>query len=357
MQAEKQLKVLGIMSGTSLDGLDLALCQLSKYMNKWSATFIKTDTIAYDNNWIKKLQNAPQLTGRALLHLHSEYGNLIGRYSKEFLTGHSCDLIASHGHTIFHEPDKNMTFQLGHGANIAAKSGRNTIVDFRTTDVALGGNGAPLVPIGDRLLFSAYTACINLGGFINISYPKSKLAPAFDICPMNIVLNHYARQLTPNFDKNGIHSKKGEINHAVLATLNTLPYYQTSGAKSLGLEWVEAHVYPLLNNLNVFDAMATFLAHALAQVNMLLKKIDGKILLSGGGTFHKSFVTMLKQNNPHLTIVIPDPEIIAYKEALIFGLLGALHINGESNVLGNTTGSGCNHIGGAFYHGVEQANN
>ena len=174
---------------------------------------------------------------------------------------------------------------------------------------------------------------------------------------MNIVLNHYARQLTPNFDKNGIHSKKGEINHAVLATLNTLPYYQTSGAKSLGLEWVEAHVYPLLNNLNVFDAMATFLAHALAQVNMLLKKIDGKILLSGGGTFHKSFVTMLKQNNPHLTIVIPDPEIIAYKEALIFGLLGALHINGESNVLGNTTGSGCNHIGGAFYHGVEQANN
>jgi anhydro-N-acetylmuramic acid kinase len=145
---------LGIMSGTSLDGVDLALCRFKENKGIWKYDILDAFTIPYTSNWESKLRSAHRLNVQDFLLLHNEYGKYIGNLAKQFLEKKpSPDIISSHGHTIFHQPDKGFTFQLGNGAAIAATANISTVSDFRSLDVALGGQGAPLVPVGDKLLF------------------------------------------------------------------------------------------------------------------------------------------------------------------------------------------------------------
>src|SRR6056297_3304349 len=240
--------VLGIMSGTSLDGLDLAATEFEREANRWICSVVASDTVAYTETWRKKLEEAPRLSGEKLIGLHSEYGRFTGLQAKHFIEKHhlSPALIASHGHTVFHQPQKGMTFQLGNGACIAAAAGITTVADFRTGDVALGGQGAPLVPVGDKLLFSAYDYCLNLGGFANISFDRNGQRIAFDICPVNLILNHLANRFGRDFDQDGALGRKGMVNDSLLQALNKLGFYSQLPPKSLVREWVVEQFMPVI---------------------------------------------------------------------------------------------------------------
>jgi anhydro-N-acetylmuramic acid kinase len=159
-------RAIGIMSGTSLDGLDLAYCEFSHSNGKWQYAIHTAITHEYTHEWRKQLGEAEHKTAVELALLHTSYGHFIGKITHQFIIENNLvpDFIASHGHTIFHQPDKQLTLQIGSGAAIAAETGFPVVCDFRTTDVALGGQGAPLVPVGDKFLFEAYDGCINLAG-------------------------------------------------------------------------------------------------------------------------------------------------------------------------------------------------
>ena len=259
------------------------------------------------------------------------------------------DIISSHGHTIFHQPDKAFTFQLGSGATIASTTNITTISDFRTLDVALGGQGAPLVPIGDKLLFHEYDYCLNLGGFANISFDVNNLRIAFDICPVNLVLNDLASQKNRSFDKDGEIGASGKINPSLLNSLNSLDYYSQKWPKSLGREWVEKNIYSLFTDpvLSIEDRAATFYEHVAYQLSEVLG-FSGRILLTGGGAKNKFLVKKLMEKTP-CQIVKPENQLIDFKEALIFAFLGVLRFNGQINCLSSVTGADIDNIGGVIH--------
>lgn len=347
----KQCSVVGIMSGTSLDGVDLALCHFKQINGVWQYELTKAETIQYPEDWLQQLQRAEFLNGRELMSLHSAYGTYLGQIVKQFCINQHVDAIASHGHTIFHEPQHGMTFQLGLGANIAAASGFNVISDFRTKDVALGGNGAPLVPIGDELLFGDYDMCLNLGGFANVSIKSSNGRLAFDICPANMLLNRLCNKLELTYDDKGKLAREGFVNANVLEKLNALDFYKQAGAKSLGKEWFDNSVWPLINELPVTDALATGVAHIAHQIACSLSDYKGTMLCTGGGVYNDYLMEQIQQNCSSIVLVKPQNEIIEFKEAILFAFLGALYLNNKNNVLGSATGSGKNHIGGSLYYG------
>ena len=249
----KTYKIIGLMSGTSLDGVDLAFCHFTKKSEKWSFKIIKAETFEYPKYWIKKLRQLPDSNPDEINKSHVEYGHSLGELVKKFITENNFTpgYIASHGHTIFHEPDKKITFQLGEGSAISASSGLPVIFDFRSLDVKLGGQGAPLVPIGDKLLFGDYEFCLNLGGFSNISFDKNGKRIAFDICPVNIILNKLAVELGKNFDKDGQLASSGKIDKDLFNDLNNINYYQKQPPKSLANEWLQREFIPVLNNSNI----------------------------------------------------------------------------------------------------------
>jgi anhydro-N-acetylmuramic acid kinase len=258
------------------------------------------------------------------------------------------DIIASHGHTIFHEPQKRIMFQIGDGAAIAAETGIDTVSDFRRLDIMLGGQGAPLVPIGDRLLFGDYDYCLNIGGFSNISFEKDGKRIAFDISPVNYVINHYSRQIGLEFDKDGEIAKKGKVDQKLLDELNALPYYNQDGPKSLGREWVEKIIYPMLESkgMKLEDMLRTYYEHAAMQIAKVAK--NGKMLITGGGAFNKFLIERIDALTGCET-VIPEKQIIDYKEALIFAFLGALYMADEASCLASVTGAKCDNIGGMLF--------
>jgi anhydro-N-acetylmuramic acid kinase len=219
---------IGLMSGTSLDGLDAALCEFTFKKGTWDYKIKEAETFAYDKNRKKSLQNAAWLNALEFWKLHTDFGKFSGQTVQRFLKGkkHSIDVIASHGHTVFHQPEKGFTCQIGDGASIAALTGYTTACDFRSTDVALGGQGAPLVPLGDELLFTEYDACLNIGGIANISFTHKKQRLAFDICPANLVFNFYAAKAGMNYDKGGKLAAKGKVNQTLLKKLNGLSFYK-----------------------------------------------------------------------------------------------------------------------------------
>ncbi len=243
---------IGVMSGTSLDGIDL--CYVKFDVSKgYNFKILKAETFGYDEVWTRKLQNAFTTNKEDLEFIDVEYGKFIGKIINTFITKNNIekvDFVASHGHTIFHKPDKGITVQIGNGQAIAEVTNQKIIYDFRTQDVNLGGQGAPLVPIGDRLLFSEYDYCINLGGFANISYEKNGKRIAFDICPVNIVMNHYVNNIGLPYDNKGQLAKEGSINQELLFALNNLEFYRMIPPKSLGLEWVVDNIFPLIDNQN-----------------------------------------------------------------------------------------------------------
>lgn len=349
-------RVLGLMSGTSLDGLDVAQCTFEKQYEKWKFTIERTITYSYSNEWKNKLANAENLMGIELMMLHNEFGNFMGNCVNLFLENiiAPIDFIASHGHTIFHQPQKGLTLQIGNGACLSAQTGITTICDFRTLDVAFGGQGAPLVPIGDKLLFGEYDYCLNLGGFANISY-EDNLGKrlAYDVCPVNIVLNQLVRERNLDFDPDGSIAGQGKPNQSLLQELDNLLYYKQAGPKSLGKEWVLAEILPIINryDLTLEDKLCTFCYHITHQfLNVINSKKGAKILLTGGGA-HNKFLIDLFKTNLSFDIIVPSREIIEYKEALIFALLGVLRFRNEFNCLSSVTGAKKDNMGGVVFNG------
>ena len=333
---ENKYRVIGLMSGTSLDGVDLAFITFTK--NKtWNYELGPCKTITYPKIWKKKLNEVKQL--KSFKKLDEEYGEYLSHLIKYFINKNKIkvDLISSHGHTIFHDPNKKTTLQIGSGKIIAKKTKLLTICDFRSKDVKLGGQGAPLVPIGDNLLFNQYKYCLNLGGFSNISFKKNNLRLAYDICPVNIVLNNLSQKMNFSFDKNGNLAKSGKLNFELLKKLNSLEFYKKKGPKSLGREWVEKKIYPILRKYkNIEDILRTFTEHSAIQIASNLNK--GDCLVTGGGTHNKFLIKRIKKLSD-CKIHIPNKELIDFKEAMVFGLIGVLKHRNEVNCLKSVTGA------------------
>ncbi len=331
------------MSGTSLDGLDIAFCSFEKQNNSWNYRIIQAETIDYEENWRKKLHSAHKLSHQKLLELHWEYGKYLGKIVQGFIQ--KCDievdLISSHGHTIFHQPENKFTFQLGDGNAIASQAGVPVVYDFRSGNVKMGGQGAPLVPIGDKLLFHQYKYCLNLGGFSNISSEVDGKRIAYDICPVNIALNYLAGLSGLPYDKDGRLAWRGITNKKLLSDLNDLPYYRKPYPKSIGREWFENDFKLLIKSTNIpqIDLLRTITEHIAIQIRINTKQTKGKkILVTGGGAFNNFLIERISAINKN-QIILPEKKLIGFKEALIFALLGTLRIRGEINCLASATGA------------------
>lgn len=339
---------IGVMSGTSLDGVDLVYVS---FTGPEPFELIHFSHIPYAQKWIDRLSSAHELSGLDLKLLERDYSEYTAQLLCNFIEVHriKADFIGCHGHTIFHQPSQSISHQMIDGSILAARTGCKIVCDFRSLDVALGGQGAPLVPIGDELLFGKYDACLNLGGFANISYREGRKRKAFDISPANIILNHLAIQLGKNYDEDGKIASSGQVIPSILDKLNGLPYYERQAPKSLGREWIEVNVLPLLIDEKTEDLMATSVAHIATQVASSINKItNGEILCTGGGC-HNTFLIREISNRIKGEMLIPIPEIIDNKEAIIFALLGMLRLDEDTNTLASVTGAKHNSCGGAVY--------
>ena len=342
---------IGLMSGTSLDGLDLVYVKFNNNSYK-DFQIIHADTIPYSEKWKIILQKSIEFSADDLNDLDIKYGKFLAERVNEFIIKYSIkniDFISSHGHTVLHQPEKGITLQIGNGQIISKITKQKVVCDFRTQDVKLGGQGAPLVPIGDELLFPEYDYCINLGGFSNISYREKNKRIAFDICPVNIVMNFYASKLGFQYDKNGDLASQGKINNQLLSKLNELDFYKKQYPKSLGLEWVQNEVYPLIDSMekNHIHILRTLVEHIAIQISNIIDQ-NSSILFTGGGVFNSFLmnrISILSANK----VIITSKKIINYKEALIFSLLGLLRIENKNNCLKSVTGANKDHSSGVIF--------
>ncbi len=338
------------MSGTSLDGLDICYASFERNdLQQWSFDILKAETISYPKIWEQKLRDSFSLSAPDLMELHSEYGFYLGKEVQSFISKNNIqklDVISSHGHTVFHQPQKKFTVQIGDGRAIKMQNKFPVVYDFRSQDVLMGGNGAPLVPIGDLLLFSKYDACLNLGGFSNISFNKEGQRIAFDVCPVNIVLNKFAENLGKKFDENGRIAKAGTIDEDILNKLNNLEFYKQTNPRSLGIEWVIDQILPHFEGMLYENVLATFTHHAAQKIAETTVFYGLKnMLITGGGAYNEYLISLIKEKTA-TEIILPTSDIINFKEALIFAFMGILKSNNENNVLSSSTGSSADHSSG-----------
>lgn len=436
MSCKNTCLAVGVMSGTSVDGLDMALCGFDRRVkpagntesgrlyrtdssridkSHWNFKILKAETFSYSGtSWPERLAEAETANGYALAEVHRDFGRFIGKAVKDFLTeakpaanppddpaaagNYSTDsseddtsnpeqpipvpspgnirntslyltkpdLIASHGHTIFHRPEKGVTLQIGDGAGIAAVTGVTTVSDFRRLDVALGGQGAPLVPIGDELLFGEYGYCLNLGGFANISFCESGKRVAFDICPANMGLNRLARHLGKDFDKGGGLAAAGKVDRELLEGLENLEFYRTGGPRSLGKEWVDEVFMPVIegSGATIEDKLRTLCEHIALRIAGVMtvkpshqditdRDITGEkefsMLVTGGGAKNNFLMRLISEKAGEVNTVIPDEKLIDFKEAVVFAFLGLLRIRNEVNCLASVTGAERDNCGGIVH--------
>lgn len=344
------------MSGTSLDGLDVAACEFTYSSGKWNYQIHAAETYSYSKEWKQHLSSLEKQDALVFVQTDIEYGYLLGNTVNCFMEKYNFtpDYIASHGHTIFHQPFNGFTSQIGNGAVLAAVSSKNVICDFRTKDVALAGQGAPLVPIGDKLLFPEYDYCLNIGGFCNISFDENGNRRAFDISPANMALNYFADKENLPFDKDGRLARNGMIKDDLFHALNAIDFYEKYTFKSLGKEWFENVFLPVVFsfNYNNLDILATITEHIAYQISRAIKYTkEKKMLMTGGGVKNKFLAERIAYYLPEMELIIPNKLLIDYKEALIFAFLGCLRIENQINCLQTVTGSKCDHIAGAVYLG------
>ena len=347
--------VVGVMSGTSLDGIDLAHIHFTIKNEKWSFEIHQCETISYPIDWLNKLKIAVSFSKEELVELNKNYTTFLGTTIRTFLDKNAItnlDAVCSHGHTILHQPQNGFTLQIGNLPVIAQFVGNTVVCDFRVQDVQLGGQGAPLVPIGDRILFSDYDYCLNLGGFSNVSFENDGKRIAFDISPVNTVLNFYSNQLGFDYDDKGQMARSGKINDQLLTELNALDYYQKPFPKSLGFEFVKEIVLPLIekHSISFEDKMRTFTEHIAQQIGFALPTKEGKILVTGGGAYNDFLIERMQYFLPKIEIIIPNSTLLEYKEALIFALLGVLKLRNEINTLSSVTGAQHDHSSGVIYN-------
>ena len=345
--------IIGVMSGTSLDGIDIAYVKISNTEN-YKFEILTATTVSYTKKWKLALKNGFHLKGEELTKLDADYGIFLGEIIQNFIKTNNItaiDYIASHGHTIYHNPEKNYTLQIGNGPYITSITGIKTICDFRSQDIALGGQGAPLVPIGDMLLFSEYDYCLNLGGFSNISLNENNQRIAFDICPVNIVLNHYVAPLNIDYDDKGIIASSGEIDLTLLNELNSLPFYNDSKPKSLGYEFIVETIIPIIDKycLETKDILRTFVEHVAMQITRKVASNSSKNVFVAGGGAYNTFLINRIQSYTKTKLIIPNDTIINYKEALVFALLGFLKDEGQNNCLKSVTGASKDHSSGIIF--------
>lgn len=353
MSHSKKFKALGLMSGTSLDGVDLALCEFYKEKNVWKFNVIEAETVTYSPEWLVKLLNSRDCTSAEITKLDYDYGVLLGKICLEFLDKHrqDCDFIASHGHTVFHHPAQNYTLQIGKGSAISAIANKMVVCDFRSKDIALGGQGAPLVPVGDALLFSEFDTCLNLGGFANVSIKENNSIKAWDISPCNVLLNTLALRLGEPYDKNGHWAQKGKLISFLLMKMNDLEYYKQNTPKSLGMEWVEQNIFsiPEWNDSDVYNLLHTVTEHVAEQIALeLIRNNSYKILVTGGGTHNHYLIHKIRKLS-NKELFIPNNQLIDFKEAIIFAFLGVLRLENEINTLQEVTGASRSSIGACIY--------
>lgn len=341
-------KVIGLMSGTSLDGLDIAYCHIWKTLDRWNYEILNTQSISYDQQLHAKLKDSIYLPADKLLMFHNFYGIWLGTKTKEFIDTYqlTVDFIASHGHTTHHQPQEGLTFQIGSGQHLANSSNHKVVCDFRTNDVALGGQGAPLVPIGDKLFFGNYDFCLNLGGISNISFDRNNDRIAYDIGLANMILNHITKKTNLAFDKGGKLARKGIINQVMLQKLNALPYYELPFPKSIGYEWFVKEVAPIVDGSqdSMENLLHTSIHHICEQIAVQIKRYTDKkvssLLVTGGGVLNDFLLEILQEKlGDTVQVVVPSQTLIEYKEALVFALMGVLRLEQEINCLSSVTGA------------------
>ncbi|MBT8281585.1 MAG: anhydro-N-acetylmuramic acid kinase [Muriicola sp.] len=354
----KTYKVIGMMSGTSLDALDLAYCHIKKPLTRWEFEIVKTKSIPYDKKRRKKLQEVITYPADQMLSLHNDYGTWLGEQAKYFAEkeGLDVDFVSSHGHTVHHQPEKGLTFQLGSGQHLANTSGMKTICDFRTNDVALGGQGAPLVPIGDHFLFNSYDFCLNLGGISNISFSQDDKRIAYDIGVANMLLNYITSREGLAYDKGGMLARKGKMIPSLLKSLNNLDYYKLPFPKSTGYEWFSKEIVPLVEVVKepMESLLHTCVHHITEQISKAIKKLpsatEKSLLITGGGAFNTFLIEVLQEKlGKGVTIQTPSDQLIEFKEALVFAFMGVLRLEQEINVLHSVTGARRDSSSGVLY--------
>lgn len=360
------------MSGSSLDGLDIAFVEFVHNAGNWTFEIIATDCKEYNDEWKSRLQNATSLNALDYQLLHTDYGHYIGqevnRFIEENALHYKVGLIASHGHTTFHVPQRKMTAQLGDGAAIAAETGLPVVSDLRAMDLAFGGQGAPIVPIGEKYLLKDYDMYLNLGGIANISFNHPDKYIAFDICPANRVLNMIIATEGKEYDAGGEMAASGKTDQALLQKLNTLSYYAQPFPKSLANSFGTEEVYPLVqaSSLSTADALRTYAEHIVEQIKQAVnnwqttnnsdpRTSSHKLLATGGGAFNTFLIQRLSEELKAFSVevIVPDNNLVQYKEALIMAFIGVLRWRQEYNVLSSVTGANRDSIGGAIWIGQE----
>ena len=366
-------RAIGLMSGSSLDGLDIVFTELHEDMGNWQYEIIAAECVPYNLDWVTRLKAATMLSAREYLLLDADYGHFLGKEVNAFIERYNLHykvgLIASHGHTSFHLPEKKMTAQLGDGAAIAAQTGLPVVSSLRALDVAHGGQGAPIVPIGEKLLFKDYALCLNIGGIANLSCNLPDKYLAFDVCAANRVLNMLAELQGKDYDDEGNIAASGSVNNPALQKLNTLSYYSKPFPKSLANDFGTDEVYPLLQSfgLSVADAMRTYTEHIVQQLKAATERLPLRepgndlqsasisMLVTGGGAFNKFLINRLSDALAPvgITVVVPNEKLVQYKEALVMALIGVLRWRQEYNVLSSVTGAVRDSIGGAIWNGQD----
>ena len=355
-------RAIGLMSGSSLDGLDIACVEFTETGGRWTFQVLAADCMPYNAQWSAKLQSARHLGAEDYLVLHAAYGRYTGEmvnaFIRQHLLQHRVHLVASHGHTVFHDPARHMTAQLGEGAAIAAETGLTVISDFRALDVALGGQGAPIVPIGEQLLFPGYRCFLNIGGIANIAVHGAGGCVAYDVCPANRVLNLLSAKTGKEMDEGGQLAAGGTTDTHLLEQLNALPYYAKGHPKALDNRFGTDVVYPMIEaaGISVADALRTYVEHIALQVAGAVQNHQpaaSQLLVTGGGAFNNFLITRLQHHllPAGVTVSVPDKETVQYKEAVVIALMGVLRWREAMNVLPTVTGATRGSIGGAVWVG------
>lgn len=343
--AASRYKVIGLMSGTSLDGLDMVCCEFLLKNKEWKFRIEASETLRYSSKWYTRLAEAHLLSGEALQLLDNDFGFFIGHACNKFIkknTIKGVQFIASHGHTVFHQPKKRLTFQLGNGNAIHQKTGIPIVNDFRSLDVLKGGEGAPLVPIGDHLLFAEFDVCLNLGGIANLSRVEKEKRKAFDVCFANMGLNYLAKKLDMVYDKDGKEASKGKVNENMIVDL-CKQYAQWRAVRpSLGREGFEKSIQPILNNeaISLQDRLRTVVESIAMEISNSLPKSNIRMLVTGGGALNSFLIQCIQEKlGSKVKVIVPDTSVVNYKEAIVFALLGILRLRNEVNVLKSVTGA------------------
>jgi anhydro-N-acetylmuramic acid kinase len=364
-------RAIGLMSGSSLDGLDIVFAEFHENGGKWAFEIKASACYPYSEEWAERLKKAYSLPALQYQVLHTDFGHFLGEQVNRFIDENNLHyqvaLVASHGHTVFHLPAQRTTAQVGDGAAIASETKLPVVSDLRALDVAFGGQGAPIVPIGEKLLLAGYDFFLNLGGIANISANQANGGYiAFDVCPANRVLNMLANDAVKEFDDEGRIAASGKINEQVLQQLNMLEYYQLDYPKSLANDFGTEIVYPMLKNagLSTDHALRTYTEHIVIQIRLALSNLKNpgsadqpaKLLVTGGGTFNTFLMERLRDQlkSLHINVIVPDPTLIKFKEALIMALIGVLRWREKTNIYASVTGAARDSVGGALWMGQEE---